>query len=157
MQAAVNFVVMLIIMFVIGYLTMTVLIDRNILFHFNKVYGSLYMVLWMGAASALMEFAMPSTHGGGGDGAAAKTWLMVSLAFVVAAVAMTYVIKQQLTIDEPQFLRSMIEHHEMAVVMGGRILEKPNVSDETQELARNIIKTQTTEIAQMYQTLKRIE
>ena len=157
MQAAVNFIVMLIIMFVIGYLTMTVLIDRNILFHFNKVYGSLYLVLWMGAASALMEYVMPTHNAGAASAATDRTWLMVSFAFFVAAVVMTFVIKQQWTIDEPQFLRSMIEHHEMAIVMGGRILEKPNVTADTQELARNIVTTQTAEIAQMYQTLKRIE
>lgn len=47
----------------------------------------------------------------------------------------------------------MIEHHEMAIVMSEKILNKSNIPLEISELATNIIKLQTTEIEQMREYL----
>lgn len=144
-SSIVNFIIMLLLMFVIGYLTMSVLIDKNILFSLNKVYAAFYMMLWMGAASAFLELAMPGMNT---DNEKAG-WGITAGSFTVAAILFSFIIKQQIFIDESQFLRSMIEHHEMAVVMATKLLEKQNVSAASQKLAQNIISTQTAEIEQM--------
>jgi cobalamin biosynthesis protein CobD/CbiB len=149
MQAK-SFALMLLVMFIVGYLTMSVLIDKNVLFSLNNVYAALYMVLWMGAASAFLELALPSEHNKNAEKA---MWGAVAGGLAIAAVLFSFVVKKQLFIDESQFLRSMIEHHEMAVVMAQRLLAKDALQPETRQLATNIVATQTREIAQMYRLL----
>ena len=62
-------------------------------------------------------------------------------------------IKEQIYINYRNYLLAMIEHHEMAIVMSEKILNKSNIPLEISELATNIIKLQTTEIEQMREYL----
>ncbi len=55
-------------------------------------------------------------------------------------------IRGQWFIDENEYLRGMIPHHSMAIMMSKRLKEKPN---NIQPLLDSIISTQTKEIAFM--------
>jgi hypothetical protein len=64
-----------------------------------------------------------------------------------------YFIRTQLYVDDMQYLKSMIPHHSMAILMSERIKEKtinPNIS----QLADNIINSQKKEIKLMKQLKK---
>ena len=52
-------------------------------------------------------------------------------------------IRYQLFVTENQFLRGMIPHHSMAILMSKKLLEKPN---SISEFAKGIIETQLQEI-----------
>lgn len=56
-------------------------------------------------------------------------------------------IRKQSLINEKQFIKGMIVHHSMGVLMSKKLLEKNlNISQELKDLAVNIIKTQENEI-----------
>ena len=60
----------------------------------------------------------------------------------------------QVLINEKDYLRGMIEHHQMAILMSEKVLEK-NPSKFTKELANNIIKGQKNEIDEMKDELEK--
>lgn len=71
-----------------------------------------------------------------------------ALAFIASFVAM----RTQAAIGDKEFLRSMIPHHSGAILM----CEQASISDpEVVRLCGKIVKSQTAEIAQMQQILKR--
>lgn len=72
----------------------------------------------------------------------------------VLLIAFFVAIRQQVLIDDGQFLRSMIPHHAGAVLM----CEKAAVADaEIRSLCEQIIKSQQDEIAQMRTILERLK
>jgi hypothetical protein len=62
--------------------------------------------------------------------------------FVLTAFSF-YAIRTQLFVTETQFLRGMIPHHSMAILMSKRLLEKPT---SLQRFAKQIIQVQEKEI-----------
>ena len=62
-------------------------------------------------------------------------------------------IRKQLFVSEKQFIKGMIPHHSMAVLMSKRRKEKGVKNPELEQLINNIIKTQEEEI----NILKRLE
>jgi uncharacterized protein (DUF305 family) len=67
---------------------------------------------------------------------------------------MVYLYKNQVYIDEQQYLNEMIEHHSMALLTSRKLLEKANsgkekVRSEVINLANNIVVAQEAEINQM--------
>jgi uncharacterized protein (DUF305 family) len=63
-----------------------------------------------------------------------------------------YAIRKQTFVSDEQFLKGMIPHHSMAILMAKKIKEKTH-NDDIKQLADNIIKTQTTEIVLMEKLL----
>lgn len=59
----------------------------------------------------------------------------------------------ELSPEETQFLKGMIEHHKMALVMAKDILKTTNDYD-VMSLAYSIMQTQTNEIALMQEMLR---
>jgi hypothetical protein len=56
-------------------------------------------------------------------------------------------IRKQVFINEYNFLMSMIPHHSMAVMMSSELLKKKlNIKPKTEELVKNIIRSQKEEI-----------
>lgn len=127
----------------IGYFTMpTILgISPDVRFHLNKVYGAILM----GAYMALVELFM---HG---YTTAYQGW---AAAWILIIVAMSLVIYFQIGVGENEFLRGMIEHHGMGVAMAERVLERNDLTQDTQILARSIVDLQKKEIQQMDQMLE---
>jgi len=65
-----------------------------------------------------------------------------------------YLYRNQIGINDKQYLAEMIEHHSMAILTSDEILKKTNSYDVT-KLANNIIHTQTDEINQMKNLLNK--
>ena len=71
---------------------------------------------------------------------------------MIITLIIVYIIRYQVFINDDQFLLSMIEHHQMAVDMSDRILEKSN-NQQVKLLATNIINSQLGEIEYMKKLL----
>ena len=72
----------------------------------------------------------------------------------LAAILFFSCIRQQTAVDDKQFLKSMIPHHAAAILMAQKAsLQDPEVS----QLAKDIIKAQEAEIAQMKAKLKEMK
>ena len=135
--------IMFFVSIIIGYFTMpTILgISTNVRFHLNKVYGAILM----GAYMALVELFM---HG---YTTAYQGW---AAAWILLIIAMSLLIYFQIGISENEFLRGMIEHHAMGVSMAERVLERDDLTQDTQILARSIVDLQNKEIKQMDEMLE---
>ena len=138
-ELALDFVVMFFVMYAM------IASARHLYLNLGNVYMTLMMVAPM---MALMIFFMgkmypsPSTNR-----------LLVGLAALIFAVGW-FGMREQLGVDDAQFLRSMIPHHSGAILM----CEKAKLTDpEVLKLCDNIVAAQNREIAQMQGILQRIE
>jgi hypothetical protein len=109
----------------------------------NNVYMTLMMVAPMGIVMLVsMRSMFPSRR--------ANTALIAGAAVVFAGSFMA--MRTQAAIGDKEFLRSMIPHHSGAILM----CKEAKISDpEVTELCRDIIESQTREIALMEALLKR--
>ena len=124
----------------IGYIFMTILISQNKTFNLNKVYQALLMGSLMGL---VMVFLMRHEL----SYSTKKKWTIFLL---FSTLLLVFLIRKQVFVGERQFAKSMLEHHEMAVVMSDLILSKPNTKDPfIRNLAQSIIQSQEKEIQQM--------
>jgi hypothetical protein len=120
---------MVICMFFAGYAsTMNNWIDKldDFRFSLNDFYMTGLMTGWMLFFMGLFTLNIHKAIGG----------LMVAVVFFG-------LIRTQLFVTEIQFLRGMIPHHSMAVMMSRRLEKKPN---SVQHLLDQIIQTQEKEI-----------
>jgi len=63
-----------------------------------------------------------------------------------------YLYRNQIYIEDKDYLEEMIEHHSMALLTSNEILQKTN-SERVKKFAENIISTQEKEIDYMKQLL----
>ncbi len=98
--------------------------------------NDLYMIVLM---TAWMVFFMSVLNGG---------YTMATISSIVI-IGTYYAIRKQLFVSKAQFYTSMIPHHSMALLMGKRVLEKPDLTAQDKWFVGNIVKTQEAEIAQM--------
>jgi len=99
--------------------------------HLNK----LYMALLMGDIMILI------------DGIIMLNAIEIIISLIVAII-LILMIRQQTFISDREFLKGMIEHHDMAILMAGEISKKTN-SKKISDLAKNIISSQQGEINEM--------
>ncbi len=71
--------------------------------------------------------------------------LIISVIFILVSF---YNLRQQVLIDDKEFIKGMIPHHSMSVLMADKIVNRTN-NPHVRQLAANIIKTQAHEINQM--------
>jgi len=114
---------------------------KNITFSLGKFYMSVIMALLMG----ILEVLMYDTHMN-----TLSVYYYLSLGFLL--VMFIYLYRNQIYIDDKDFLKEMIEHHSMALLTSEEILQKTN-SEKVKKLAENIISTQEKEIEYMKQLL----
>jgi hypothetical protein len=79
-----------------------------------------------------------------------SVYYYLTLFFVL--VTFIYLYRNQIYIDDKDYLNEMIEHHSMALLTSEEILQKTN-SERVKKLAENIISTQEKEIDYMRQLL----
>lgn len=134
----------------IGYFTMPLILGPTsslIQPHLGKLYGAILMAGLMGLAEMIMHLVHISTTG--------------ILFWSAGLIGLTYLayslLRHQVAITEKEFLRGMIEHHGMALVMSEAVSERPEVSSETKYLAAQIHKTQIQEISWMETLLARLQ
>ena len=114
---------------------------KNITFSLGKFYMSVIMALLMG----LLEVLMYDNHM-----TTLSVYYYLSLFFVL--VTFIYLYRNQIYIEDKDYLNEMIEHHSMALLTSEEILQKTN-SEKVKKLAENIISTQEKEIEYMNQLI----
>ena len=116
--------------------------SENITFSVGKFYMSVIMALLMG----LLEVAMYDSH-----------MRVISLYYYLVLFFMLsvfiYLYRNQMYIEDKDYLEEMIEHHSMALLTSEEILQKTK-SERVKKLAENILTTQEKEINYMRQLLK---
>ena len=108
--------IMLLIMFIAGLLsTMNIWVDKisDMHFHLNDVYMALLMCGWM---LVLMGIYYININ--------------IFVIGIIMTVLIIYCIRNQIFINETQYLKGMIPHHSMAVLMSKKLLEKANNKDK---------------------------
>lgn len=133
--------IMMIIMFIAGLLSsMNIWVDKisDFKFHLNDVYMSLLMCSW-----SLLFMGIYYTN------------INLFLIGIIMTIMIIYCIRNQLFINETQYIKGMIPHHSMAVLMSKNLLEKKfndntiDISNQIKTLASHIINTQEHEIKLM--------
>jgi len=114
----------------------------NITFSIGKFYMSVIMALLMG----LLEVLMYDIH-----------MRMISLYYYAGLFFMLcvfiYLYRNQMYIEDKDYLEEMIEHHSMAILTSNEILQKTK-SERVKKLAETILTTQEKEIEYMKQLIK---
>ena len=137
---------MMIASFIIQFAIMGVIMSNNvtnITISMGKFYMSIIMALLMG----LLEVIMFDFHMYG---------RLVSIPYysslVFSLVVFLYLYRNQIYIQDDDYLKEMIEHHSMALLTSEEILQKTQ-SERVRKLAENIVSTQDKEINYMKQLL----
>ena len=112
---------------------------KNITFSTGKFYMAVIMAVLMGLTEVLMFDTHMKTVSG---------IYYLSLFFVL--VVFVYLYRNQVYIEDKDYLNEMIEHHSMALLTSEEILQKTH-SERVKKLAENIIVTQEKEIEYMRQ------
>ena len=143
--------IMMAIMFVAGLLSsMNIWVDKlsDMRFHLNDIYMSLLMCGW-----SLVFMGIYYMH---------MKILFIGIIFTGLII---YCIRTQLFITEEQYIKGMIPHHSMAVLMSNQLLKKVSngVSNEgisitnyIKVLSNNIINSQNNEIDIMKGVMKTV-
>lgn len=115
---------------------------KNITFSVGKFYMSLIMALLMGLTEVLMFDLHMKTISD-----------IYYLTLVFLLVVIIYLYRNQVYIEDNDYLNEMIEHHSMALLTSEEILQKTH-SERVKRLAENIISTQEKEIEYMRQLVQ---
>jgi hypothetical protein len=126
--------------FIIQFIFMSLIMTnsyKNITFSIGKFYISSIMALLMG----LLEVLMYDVH------MCSLSIYHYSILFFVLSIFI-YLYRNQIYIEDKDYLEEMIEHHSMAILTSDEILQKTN-SERVKKFAENIISTQEKEIEYM--------
>lgn len=138
-----RFVLMAILMFFAMYFIMFSMVDRleNVIPNLNNFYMTLLMVVAMLRIEILIMRKMYQNI--------TYNYLIIGISVALGIFAW-FGIRNQMNINNKEFVRGMIPHHAAAILMS----EKANLSDpELIELQKNILKTQAQEIELMRRKL----
>ena len=138
---------MIISSFIIQMLVMSLIITnsyKNITFSQGKFYMSVIMSLLMG----ILEVLMYDTH-------MHTISLSYFFSLFFALSVFIYLYRNQMYIDDKEYLKEMIEHHSMAILTSEEILQKTQL-ERVKKLAENIIDVQEKEIDFMKQLIQNI-
>ena len=131
--------------FIIQFIVMSYIMTnsyKNITFSVGKFYLSVIMALLMG----LLEVLMFDIH-----------MRIISLYYYLILFFMLsifiYLYRNQIYIEDKDYLQEMIEHHSMAILTSDEILQKTK-SERIKKLAETILTTQEKEIEYMRQLIK---
>lgn len=136
--------IMFIFSFFIQYYLMTIISVNNIN-NFTNNYGKIYMSLIMGLSMILLELSMHDYHY---NSLHLKYYIIILFSLSMCI----YFYRNQLFINDKQFLRGMIEHHSMAILQSEEILNKTD-DYNIAKLAKDIIQNQNDEIRKMKELL----
>lgn len=131
--------------FIIQFIVMSCIMTnsyKNITFSVGKFYMSVIMALLMG----ILEVFMFDIH-----------MRIISLYYYLILFFMLsifiYLYRNQIYIEDKDYLQEMIEHHSMAILTSDEILQKTQ-SERVKKLAESILTTQEKEIEYMRQLIK---
>lgn len=137
-------------MIITGFLTQYFIMSNvmtnnfaNITNSLSKIYLSLIMAFIMG----ILEVTMHDMHN-----KIVSFYYYIPLFLCLGASVWLY--RKQIAVNETNYLREMIEHHDMALFTSKNLLDKPNISPKVSEFAKKIVNTQTKEIDEMKQLIQ---
>lgn len=110
----------------------------NITNNLSKVYLSACMAFIMGILEVLMQDIM---HGA----VSYHYYIPLFMCFMGSF----WLYRKQVAIREVDYLKEMIEHHDMALFTSKNLLDKPNISYNVREFAKRIVNVQNKEIDEM--------
>lgn len=138
--------IMFIASFIIQYYAMPpIMISSNK--YFTNSIGKAYLAAIMGLFMILVEVVMHD-HQYSVMSTYTYLWVIALLALFI------YLYRKQIGINDKQYLEGMIEHHSMALLTSEEILNKTD-DYNVAKLAKNIIQTQTDEIREMKDLLRK--
>lgn len=142
-----KFLLMLLFSAISMYITMyfnTYEID-HVYFSWTRMYMTMIGVGGMAIVMFLMMHSMYKDK--------TKNILILTGSVVIMAIA-TFLVRQQIPIDDVKWMKAMIPHHSIAILTSSRAdIQDP----EVKELANSIIETQKKEIAEMKKMIERLE
>jgi hypothetical protein len=115
----------------------------NITNNLSKIYISLVMAFIMGILEVLMYDMQNRTI-------SLRYYIPLFLFFLLSL----WLYRKQIGVNETNYLREMIEHHDMALFTSKNLLEKTNITPKVREFAKEIVNTQTKEIDEMKQLIQ---
>lgn len=115
----------------------------NITNNLSKVYLSAVMAFIMG----ILEVLMYDIHN---QNVSLQYYIPLFLCFGGSL----WLYRRQIAVNETNYLREMIEHHDMALFTSKNLLDKPLISPDVREFAKKIVNTQTKEIDEMKQLIQ---
>jgi hypothetical protein len=132
--------------FIIQYFAMPpIMISSNK--YFTNSIGKMYLSVIMGLFMVLVEVGMHD-HQYSVVSTYTYLWVIILLATTI------YLYRKRIGVNDKQYLAGMIEHHSMALLTSEEILNKTD-DYNIAKLAKNIIQTQTDEIREMEDLLRK--
>jgi len=110
--------------------------------------GKVYLVFVMGLSMILVELGMHDMHYG--------NFSATKYALILGLIALfIYLYRNQVAVNDKEYLKGMIEHHSMALLTSEEILKKTD-NYHVAKLAKNIIQKQEDELREMKELLEKI-
>ena len=137
MSMSMDLLPMILVMIPAGFLsTMNIWVANpdDIRLHINDVYMVFLMISWMILLFSIYDYKHQQP--------------IVIVASAISILVIMYCIRNQVFVNDTQFMKGMIPHHSMAITMAEKIKEKSD-DERIINLANNIIKSQSEEIAYM--------
>ena len=133
--------------FIIQYFIMPPVMVNNTIYITNNI-GKVYMATFMGLFMVLLQIMMHDHQ----YGVLSLNWYAILVALLALFV---YLYRNQIAINDKQYLEGMIEHHSMALFTSDEILKKTDNYDIA-KLAKNIKSQQTDELRIMNELLNKL-
>jgi Ca2+/Na+ antiporter len=126
--------------FIIQYFIMPPIMVNDRIYITNNI-GKAYMGTFMGLCMVVLEIMMHDHQ----YGVLSVNWYAILIALLALFI---YLYRNQIAINDKQYLEGMIEHHSMALLTSDEILKKTDNYDIA-KLAKNIKSQQTDELRVM--------
>jgi len=126
--------------FIVQYFIMPPIMVNKLTYITNNI-GKAYLATIMALFMVLIEVMMHDHQ----YHVLSVNWYAILFALLAA---FTYLYRNQIAINDKQYLEGMIEHHAMALFQSEEILKKTD-DYNIAKLAKNIIQTQTDELKYM--------
>ena len=137
-------------MIITGFLTQYFIMSNvmtNDVANITNTLGKIYISLVMAFIMGILEVIMHDMHH---KTVSLNYYIPLFLCFGVSV----WLYRKQIGVNESNYLREMIEHHDMALFTSKNLLDKPNISPEVRKFAEKIVNTQTKEIDEMKQFIQ---
>lgn len=146
MKISHSMIIMFIGSFIVQYFLMPPIMVHKTSYITNNI-GKAYLATIMGLFMVLIEVMMHDHQ----YHILSFNWYVILFSLLTI---FTYLYRNQIGIDDKQYLEGMIEHHSMALFQSEEILKKTD-SYDVAKLAKNIIQTQKDELTLMTDLLKK--
>ena len=146
MKISHSMIIMFIGSFIVQYFLMPPIMVHKTSYITNNI-GKAYLATIMGLFMVLIEVMMHDHQ----YHILSFNWYVILFSLLTI---FTYLYRNQIGINDKQYLEGMIEHHSMALFQSEEILTKTD-SYDVAKLAKNIIQTQKDELTLMTDLLKK--